>query len=210
MKAMVKPNKRFPDFSDQLHAWLDSGQDKTLGNLNAVFAEKTFAIAFLLLMALPALPIPTGGITHVTELITMLLSLELMAGRKSVWLPKRWLRIDVGKVLSGKAAGKLIGFIAWFERRSRRRWSGALRRTPVLSAISLMILVFTVAAFVAPPFSWLDTLPALGVVIMALGLILEDGLLLAAGILVGVAGIGLEIAAGTAIYNSVRHIVRYV
>lgn len=207
---MTKHSKRRPDFSDELHAWLRSDQDKTLGNLNAVFAEKTFAIAFLLLMALPALPIPTGGITHLTELITMLLALELIAGRKSVWLPKRWLKIDVGKALSGKAAGKLIGFIGWFERRSRQRWNGTLARTPVLSLIGLLVLVFAVAAFLAPPFSWLDTLPSLGVVIISLGLILEDGLLLAAGVLVGVCGVGLEIVADAAAYNGIKHLLRYV
>ncbi len=107
MRPMANHDKPRQDFSDELHAWLKHGKDKTLGGLNAVFAEKTFAIAFLLLMALPALPIPTGGITHLTELITMLLALELIAGRKSVWLPKRWLKVDVGKALSGKAAGKL-------------------------------------------------------------------------------------------------------
>jgi hypothetical protein len=210
MKAMVKPNRRPQDFSDELHAWLGSSQKKTLGNLNAVFAEKTFAIAFLLLMALPALPIPTAGVTHVTELITMLLSLELIAGRPSVWLPKRWLKLDVGRALSGKAAGKLIAFISWFERRSRQRWNGVLERRPVLSAVGLIILVFTIAAFVAPPFSGLDTLPSLGVVIISLGLILEDGLIVAGGILVGAGGIGLEIAAGSAIYNGISHVIGYV
>ncbi|HEX5743886.1 MAG TPA: exopolysaccharide biosynthesis protein [Candidatus Saccharimonadales bacterium] len=207
---MAKPIKRQSDFSGELHTWLKDGRDKTLGGLNDVFAEKTFAIAFLLLMALPALPIPTGGLTHLTEIIAMLLALELIAGRKSVWLPKRWLKVDVGKALSGKAAGKLIGFIGWFERRSRQRWNGAMVRTPVPSVIGFIVLTFTVAAFVAPPFSGLDTLPALGVVIISLGLILEDGLLLIMGILVGILGIGLEIVADTAAYNGIKHLLQYV
>lgn len=205
MKAMGKPRKNPPVFSDELRDWLGSGKDKTLAGLNGVFAEKTFAIAFLLLMALPALPIPTGGVTHVTEIITMLLCLEMIAGRGSPWLPKRWLAMDVGRILSGKAAGKLIGFIGWFERRSRRRWSRTLQPKPVLSLIGIIMLIFTAAAFVAPPFSGLDTLPSLGVVLMSLALILEDGLLLAAGILVGMGGIGLEIAAGTALYDGFKH-----
>lgn len=194
-----------PLFSDELDTWLKRSGDKTLAGLNRVFAEKTFAIAFLLLMALPALPLPTGGVTHVTELITMLLCLELIAGRRSPWLPKRWLDMDVGKVLAGKAARKLIAFIGWFERRSRQRWGLLLTRRLVLSFIGLIILVFTIAAFVAPPFSGLDTLPALAVVIMSLGLILEDGLLLVFGVAAGVAGISLEVAAGTALYDGFRH-----
>lgn len=194
-------------FSQDLNNWLKTSKDKTLLGLNQVFGEKTFAIAFILLMALPALPIPTGGITHVTEIITMLLCLELIIGRESVWLPKRWLKMDVSKVLAGKAAKSLIGFIVWFERLSRQRWSGLLARRPVLSSVGIIILLFTVAAFLAPPFSGLDTLPALGVVVISLALVLEDSLVLLAGIIIGAAGIGLELAAGTALYDGIKHFI---
>jgi hypothetical protein len=194
-------------FSEDLHKWLKTGKDKTLFGLNQLFGEKTFAIAFILLMALPALPLPTGGITHVTEIITMLLCLELIIGRQSIWLPKRWLKIDMSKVLAGKAARSLIAFIAWFERLSRQRWSGLLAIRPVLSLVGIIILLFTVAAFVAPPFSGLDTLPALGVVVISLALVLEDSLVLLAGIIIGAAGIGLELAAGTALYDGFKHFI---
>ncbi|MGH7194894.1 MAG: exopolysaccharide biosynthesis protein [Candidatus Saccharimonadales bacterium] len=199
-----------PDFSETLNDWLANSTDKSLAGLNRVFAEKTFAIALFVLMALPALPLPTGGVTHVIEIITMLLCLELIAGRRSVWLPRRWQKIDVGKVLAGKAAGRLIAFIQWFERRSARRWSGLLSRRPTLSAAGLIMFIFTAAAFLAPPFSGLDTLPAFGVVVMSLGLILEDGLIVLVGIIAGIAGIGLEIAAGAALYDGARHLFKYL
>jgi hypothetical protein len=192
-------------FSKQLHHWLRTPGDKSLGGMNKLFGEKSFAIIFLLLMALPALPIPTGGVTHVTEVIVMLVCLQLIIGRKTVWLPERWKKLNAKKFLAGKAAGKLIGFIEWFERHSDRRWSGLLNRQPVPSLLGLVILLLTIAAFVAPPFSGLDTLPSLGVVIIALALILEDSLLVLGGILVGIAGIVLEIAAGTAIYSGLTH-----
>jgi hypothetical protein len=194
-----------PPFSRSLHAWLKSDRDKTLAGLSQAFGEKSFAIIFLILMALPALPIPTGGVTHVTELMTALLSLELIAGRKLVWLPRRWLKFNVSKLLSAKAIDRLVSVVKWFERFSRRRWSGLLVRTEVLSVLGLVILIFTIAAFVAPPFSGLDTLPALGVVVIALALILEDSLFVGAGIILGIVGIGLEIAAGTALYSGLTH-----
>jgi hypothetical protein len=193
-------------FSKDLQQWLSSPGDKTIGGLSKLSGEKAFAIIFLVLMALPALPIPTGGITHVTEAMTVIGCLQLIAGRRTIWLPRRWMEFDASKILRGKAAGKLIAFIAWFERYSDRRWSGALQQRAVLSAIGLVVLALTVAAFVAPPFSGLDTLPALGVVIISLALILEDSLLVAAGMAVGAAGIGLEIALGAALYQGVRHI----
>src|SRR3954447_21243288 len=67
--------------SDQIADWNSSPGPKTLGGLVLVFEEKAFAIVFVLLLGVPALPLPTGGATHVFELIAMLLSLQLIAGR---------------------------------------------------------------------------------------------------------------------------------
>ena len=192
-------------FSQSLETWLGSSKDTTLAGLNKVFAEKSFAIIFLLLMALPALPIPTGGFTHVTSLVAMLISLQLIVGRQNIWLPKRWLKINIGKFMSGKAIVRLIKVIQWFERLSRRRLGGLLGRRLVLSILGMIILVFTAGATVAPPFSGLDTLPSLGVVVISLALILEDALIVLIGIIIGAVGIGLELAAGTAIYSGILH-----
>ncbi|MEK7594545.1 MAG: exopolysaccharide biosynthesis protein [Patescibacteria group bacterium] len=200
------PNTPEP-FSKVLQAWLKSGKDKTLGGLITVFAEKSFAIIFLLLMALPALPIPTGGITHVTEIITMLVCLELIVGRDTIWLPKKWLKLDTSNFLSSKSRVRLIGVIKWFEKFSRRRFGDMLTLKPVLSLIGVIVLALTVAAFVAPPFSGLDTLPALGVVAISLALILEDVVFLIAGITIGVAGMALEISAGAALYSGLSHLL---
>src|SRR6266542_379672 len=67
--------------SDQLDRWLLTDAEKTLGSLIELFGEKSFAILFVLLLALPALPLPTGGATHVLEVIAMLVALQLIANR---------------------------------------------------------------------------------------------------------------------------------
>jgi hypothetical protein len=75
--------------SDELERWLASDGEKTLGSLIELFEEKSFAILFVILLGVPALPLPTGGATHVFEIIAMLLALELIVGRKEIWLPQR-------------------------------------------------------------------------------------------------------------------------
>ena len=77
-------------FSDQLERWLGGDTPKTLGALSDVFAEKSFAVTILLLMFVPALPLPTGGITHVFEVITVVLAAQMVLGRRTIWLPQRW------------------------------------------------------------------------------------------------------------------------
>ena len=74
----VKPTEPTQKISDQIEGWLRSDEPKTLGSLVELFEEKSFAVIFVLLLAVPALPLPTGGATHVFEVIAMLLSLQLV------------------------------------------------------------------------------------------------------------------------------------
>jgi hypothetical protein len=77
-------------FSTQIEGWLRSEDPKTLGGLGAVFAERAFAVTVMLLMFVPALPLPTGGISHAFEIITILIAGQMVIGRTLVWLPRRW------------------------------------------------------------------------------------------------------------------------
>ena len=89
-------------FSDDLERWLRSDEPKTVGTLVTVFREKSFAVAVLLLMLLPAIPAPTGGVTHVFEAITVLLGAEMVMGARTIWLPSRWQHREFGDLLVGQ------------------------------------------------------------------------------------------------------------
>jgi hypothetical protein len=67
---------------DELEHWLGGDQPKTLGNFIELFGRRSFALIFMLLMALPTLPLPTGGATHVLEAVTMLVA--LVVGRRCI------------------------------------------------------------------------------------------------------------------------------
>src|SRR5215210_1509156 len=85
-----------PPFSQSLQRWIEDSTDKTIGGLIEVFEEKSFAVLFVLLLGIPALPIPTGGATHVFEVISVLLALQLIAGRDRIWLPERLRSRELG------------------------------------------------------------------------------------------------------------------
>ena len=65
----------------------------------------------------------------------------------------------------------------------------------------------SVAAFVAPPFTGLDTLPALGVVLLSLGVLLEDVLVVIAALVCAIAGVVLEIVLGAAAINGIESLL---
>ncbi|MEA2398875.1 MAG: hypothetical protein QOK25_2431 [Thermoleophilaceae bacterium] len=192
--------------SDQLEGWLRGEKPKTLGSLIDLFGERSFAILFVLLMALPALPLPTGGATHVLEVIVMLLALELIVGRREIWLPQRWKRLELASASRQKFVNMLLRRIRWFERfsRPRGRWLFGHRLSGVV--FGLVVLALAITAFLAPPFSGLDTLPSLGVVVLGLGVLLEDFVLAGAGFGIGALGVVAVIGLGNLVVKGVNQL----
>ncbi len=193
--------------SDELQRWLAGDGAKTVGSLVELFGERSFAILFIVLLGVPALPLPTGGATHVFEIIAVLLALELVVGRSEIWLPERWRGLELAGEKQQRFITSLIGVIRWLERLSRPRLRIAFRHRLSSIVFGLLVVVGSTGAFLAPPFTGLDTLPALGTVLLSLGVLLEDFLIVAFALLVGAAGITLEVALGHAAINSLRAIV---
>ena len=194
-------------FSDQLEHWLRSDGPKTLGALSNVFEEKGFAVTILLLMFVPALPLPTGGISHVFEVITVVLAAQMLFGRRTIWLPARWQRRELGAATTATAIPFMIRWIRRVERFSRPRGTWLFTRRPMLRLIGLVLMGLAVGAALAPPFSGLDTLPAIGAVAVALAIILEDVIVLAIGIVIGTAGIVLIVTVGATLVRVLRGLV---
>ena len=184
--------------SDDLERWLKGDGDKTLGGLIDVFGPKSFAILFVLLLGVSALPLPTGGATHVFEIIAVLLALQLIANRQEIWLPQKWRRIEFGGDKQQRFVTGLMKLIRWLERFSKPRLTFLFEHRVSKIGFGLIVIVGSVAAFVAPPFTGLDTLPSLGVVLVSLGVLLEDIVVVVVGLIVGAVGVVLEIVLGTA------------
>jgi len=179
--------------SDQLEQRLRE-PDITIGALRDLLDERSFAIVLMLLMIPSALPIPTAGVTHVLEIFAALIAVQMIAGRRELWLPQTLARRKLGATFTGKAAPRMLRFIRWFERHSRQRLSRLLEKRISVAVLGVVLLVFVAGALVAPPFSGLDTLPSLGVVVLCLGLALSDGLVVGGGIVVGIIGLAVELA----------------
>ena len=179
----------------------------TLRELVEAFEEKGFAVAFIVLLGVPALPLPTAGATHVFEAIAALLALELIAGRETLWLPRRWRDVRIG----GSERQRFVRGLLWLVRRAERvskpRLRGLLRLRLASVAYGVFVVAGSTAAFFAPPFTGLDTLPALGVVLVSLGVLLDDFAFVIGGSLVAAAGIALELTLGAKLVDVVRDLV---
>ncbi len=196
------------DFSKTLQTWLSDNKTKTVGDMLSVLGDKSFAFIFLVLMIIPATPLPTGGITHVFELIVALIALQLVIGRNEIWLPQKLRRVSLGKNMQQKALPFLMRRIQFAEKYSRPRLAKTLETRWFKSQLGLFVLLFTASAFFAPPFSGLDTLPSLGVVFIAIGIILSDALIIGAGYVIGVTGVALALTLGAGLVTSLLHFVK--
>jgi hypothetical protein len=74
------------------------------------------------------------------------------------------------------------------------------------TVFGLLVIAGSLGAFLAPPFTGLDTLPSLGVVLVSLGVVLEDFAVVVLGLIVGGAGILLEIVLGKAAIRGIGNI----
>ena len=200
------PSAAPPKVSDELEGWLRSDGDKTLGSLVELFEEKSFAILFVLLLGVPALPLPTGGATHVFEIIAMLLAVQLIAGRETIWLPKRWCNLELAGERQQRFLAGLMKLIRRLERISRPRLTFLFDHRLSNIAFGVLVLGGSLGAFLAPPFTGLDTLPALGVVLISLGVLLEDIVVVVVGVVVAAAGVVLEIVLGRAAINGIQQL----
>lgn len=200
-RTLDEPGGEPEKLSDELERWLSSAGDKTLGSLRAVFEEKSFAVIFVLLLAVPALPLPTGGATHVFEIIAVLIALQLIAGRNEIWLPQRWCRVQLVGERRERFVRTLMRMIRRLERLSRPRLSFLFDRRSSNVVFGLLVVGGSLGAFLAPPFTGLDTLPALGVVLLSLGVLMQDFAIVVVALAVGSAGVALEVVLGRAAYH---------
>ena len=202
--AGVDRPRQAPDkVSGQLEGWLRTDGDKTLASLADLFKEKSFAILFVLLLGVPALPLPTGGATHVFEIIAVLLALQLIAGRDQIWLPERWRKLELAGPRQQRFINGLMKLTRRLERLSRPRLRFLFDHRLSNIVFGLLVIGGSAGAFLAPPFTGLDTLPALGVVLLSLGVLLEDPVVVVVALVVGVAGVVLEVLLGSAVINGI-------
>ena len=96
--------------------------------------------------------------------------------------------------------------VRWFEKRSHPRLAPWFETRWFSRVHGALLLLCAVGTIVAPPFSGLDTLPALGGVAIALSIILEDIVVFALGTGIAAGGIALIITLGAAAAKFVKEV----
>lgn len=153
-----------------------------LEDLFGLAGERTFGFGLVLLSLPSALPIPAPGYSIPFGIGILLLSVQLVAGRPNLWLP-RWAREK--KFSSARMQGWVHQGIPWLRRienLTRPRWN-SISDGPFSRLIS-GLLISLMAVFMLIPIPGTNTLPAIGVFVTGFGLSEKDGLITGFGWLI--------------------------
>lgn len=168
-----------------------SGDRVSFGDLVEGFEIGAYAPLIVLLAAPNVLPVALPGISAVLGAPLILVTGQLMLGRKRPWLPGILRRRSVRRNDLARLVERVAPRLERLEARMRPRHAALTGRVG-RRAVGALGLVLATIIFLPIPFG--NSLPGLALVLMALGLLARDGLMVMAG--GAVAAAGLVVASG--------------
>lgn len=154
----------------------------TLHELTHALGERAFGL-MLFVLALPVCVPLLYGVPQIVSVPMIAIAIQMAMGREEPWMPHRFGERRLGKsALVGMAVGARKWF-GWVERLARPRL--LLLSGPTAERLVGAIFVIFIASILIP-FPATNTLPGIGVMMASVGLITRDGLLVLAGLAIGV------------------------
>jgi len=171
------------------------GENVTLDWILSQLDESAFGL-FLLVLALPCCIPFLYGVPQVVAVPLMFIAAQIAYGRGYPWLPEKLAAREVSKESLANLARRAGPWLRRIEALSHPRL-GALTRAPLDRVVGLALVLFCGSILFPAPLT--NTVPGFAVVIVAMGLLMRDGLLVLAGSVLGTAWIGALIFAGVSI-----------
>lgn len=154
----------------------------TFGDIIHDFEDRGYGF-FLFLFALPAaLPLPAVGYGTVLGIPLILISVQMLFGKRHVWFPAKIRNITIETKSLNDVVEKANPWVRKLEYLVRPRL-GFITRGAGRNLIGLAALIMSVSVLIPLPFT--NTVPSLGIALMAVGRIMHDGLAMFAGIVIG-------------------------
>ncbi|NTS31667.1 exopolysaccharide biosynthesis protein [Phyllobacterium sp. BT25] len=164
----------------------------SFAELEDAFTDRSFAALLTFFAILNLLPLPPGtGV--ITGIPLVLLSVQMVMGRESVWLPSFMRDKTISPERFRLVSDKVVPWLQWLERFIRpRNWPFGRRQGDRWLGVFTTILGMSVVI----PMPLSNWLPALATVIIGIALCERDGRLMVAGLALGL--ISMSIVFGVA------------
>lgn len=206
-KSRDRESRRTSDVLEGLFAG-DPDERITLDDIRRALDDRAFGF-LILVFALPnAVPVPgIPGVSSILALPILLLALQLAFGQRRPWLPQWLLRRSVRRGDFARVVATALPSLRRVERIVRPRL--AAMNTPVTDRfVGLLLFLFGLVLALPIPFG--NLLPAIAIVLVALALIEQDGLVMLAGIGIGIVSLAWGALIVTASWAAVTGIAAQV
>ncbi|MCB9988795.1 MAG: exopolysaccharide biosynthesis protein [Rhodospirillales bacterium] len=170
-----------------------SGDDVRLGTLLEQLHERGFGAVLLLFAAPMALPIPVPpGINIALATPLLLLTAQQVIGRHTIWLPEKLRQSALPRT---KIEGLIDAMLPWLKRlelltKPRMGW---ITQNGPSCFFGFLGLLMALAVCVPVPLT--NTVPSLGIALMAVGTLMRDGLATLVGAIIGMAWVTMLVGA---------------
>lgn len=173
----------------------------SIGELLLGLGDRAFGLA-LLLFALPnCLPTPFGPVFGPPLIF---FGIQMVMGRRAPWLPQSIARRKIGRAAAIAVVERGRPYLRWLERLCRPRLEVVTSR-PGERLIGGIVVVL--AALIAIPFPFSNFAPAVATIVLAIGLIEEDGVTVLLGYVFSVAAIAFVVSAAVALGATAAYIL---
>ena len=187
-----------PKLSETLHTLKDMAAERDLriGVLMEALGDRSFGLLLFILSLPAALPMPTFGYGIPFGLITGLIGVQMCWGNPRIWLPSCALSITITRSRAKSILRFGENLFNKIERFIHPRLLAIQSRT-VRKIIGCLVVLMGVLITIPLPFT--NTIPAMIICLLALGLIEQDG------VWVIIAGISALLAIGC--YSSLLFLI---
>lgn len=159
----------------------------TVANLRDALGDRGFAALLMAFAAINLLPLPPGT-SLILGIPLLIVSAQMALGRPAAWLPEFILSKSIGRKQVLNLNKRLTPRLEMLERFVQPRFWPFSRRTAD-RWIGWIAFVLALAVTIPVPFG--NWTPALSIAILGLALSERDGVLLAAGVFVGLFALGI-------------------
>ena len=171
--------------SEILELFIATHQEEeiTIRAMVKAFGERAFGFLTLIFALICIVPLPIPGIHMLLSIPLFYLSAQQMIGRKEVWFPDKILDYKIPRKAFEDMSHKAMPWIVKVENISKPRLEFLTHRFWFCFFGAVM---FYITAFISIPLPLTNLIPAVGIVLMALGILNRDGITLLIGVAIGV------------------------
>lgn len=172
----IRLSERLGNLCKQIEA---HGNYVLINQIIGAIGEKSFGVLLLIFSILSAIPVPLPGYNTLCGIAITLLLIQMLYGKEIPWIPERVKGTKLPKEMAIKGLNKTIGVLKAIEHLIYPRMS-IICHNRVFYTLLLVLGILTMI-----PIPFVTAIPALALILCALGLVEGDGFVCLVGSLIG-------------------------